>query len=136
GYDLAKLEAANVRAVEFVSSLRRTCETASSPIVLNGVIGPRGDGYKAGRMEPGEAEDYHSFQVAAFARTEADMVSAITMNTVNEAIGIARAAKAHMMPCVVSFTVETDGHLVDGSTLRRAIEETDEATEASPAYYM
>jgi len=40
------------------------------------------------------------------------------------------------MPCVVSFTVETDGRLVDGTTLRAAIEATEEATGASPAYYM
>jgi S-methylmethionine-dependent homocysteine/selenocysteine methylase len=40
------------------------------------------------------------------------------------------------MPCVVSFTVETDGRLVDGTTLRAAIEATEEATSASPAYYM
>jgi S-methylmethionine-dependent homocysteine/selenocysteine methylase len=100
------------------------------------VIGPRGDGYKAGVCEPDEAEEYHSFQIGVFKETEADMVSAITMNTVNEAIGIARAARAHGMPCVVSFTVETDGRLADGTSLRAAIEATEEATGASPAYYM
>lgn len=87
-------------------------------------------------MEADEAEDYHAYQISVFDGTEADMVSAITMNTVNEAIGIARAAKAHQMPCVVSFTVETDGRLADGTSLRTAIEETDEATDGSPIYYM
>jgi S-methylmethionine-dependent homocysteine/selenocysteine methylase len=128
GYDLPALKAANEAAVELGARLRGKWETPGSPIVLNGAIGPRGDGYKAGRMEADEAEDYHSFQVGVFAGTEADMVSAITMNTVNEAIGIARAAKAHDMPCVVSFTVETDGRLVDGTSLREAVERTDEAT--------
>jgi homocysteine S-methyltransferase len=136
GYDLPALKAANEAAVELGARLRGKWETPGSPIVLNGAIGPRGDGYKAGRMEADEAEDYHSFQVGVFAGTEADMVSAITMNTVNEAIGIARAAKAHGMPCVVSFTVETDGRLVDGTSLREAVERTDEATGGSPAYYM
>ena len=136
GYDLPALKAANERAVELGARLRGKWETPATPIVLNGAIGPRGDGYKAGRMEAGEAEDYHAFQVGVFAGTEADMVSAITMNTVNEAIGIARAAKAHDMPCVVSFTVETDGKLVDGTSLRAAVEATDEATNGSPVYYM
>ena len=135
-YDLAALKAANEAAVELGARLRRKWETPAMPIVLNGAIGPRGDGYKAGRMEAAEAEDYHSFQVNTFAGTEADMVSAITMNTVNEAIGIARAAKAADMPCVVSFTVETDGRLVDGTSLRGAVEATEEATGGSPAYYM
>jgi S-methylmethionine-dependent homocysteine/selenocysteine methylase len=136
GFERSRLAAANVDAVALVAALRDRWETPPAPIVLNGVIGPRGDGYKAGRMEADEAEDYHGFQVEVFAGTEADMVSAITMNTVNEAIGIARAARAHAMPCAVSFTVETDGRLVDGTTLRAAIEATEAATDGSPAYYM
>ncbi len=136
GVDLSRLKAINVAAIDLIAALRDRWETPATPIVLNGVIGPRGDGYKAGRMEAGEAEDYHAIQVDAFAATQADMVSAITMNTVNEAVGIARAAKAHAMPCVVSFTVETDGRLADGTTLRAAIEATDDATDGSPAYYM
>jgi len=136
GFDADRLRAANVAAVDLVAALRDRWETAETPIVLNGAIGPRGDGYKAGRMEAVEAEDYHAFQVDIFAGTKADMVSAITMNTVNEAVGIARAARAADIPCVVSFTVETDGRLVDGTTLRTAIEATEEATGASPAYYM
>lgn len=136
GYDRERLGAVNAAAVMMVSGLRNAWETPETKIVLDGVIGPRGDGYKGGRMEAGEAEDYHAFQVGIFAGTDADMVSAITMNNVNEAIGIARAAKAAGMPCIISFTVETDGKLVGGTTLRAAIEETDAATNGSPAYYM
>jgi S-methylmethionine-dependent homocysteine/selenocysteine methylase len=104
--------------------------------VINGVLGPRGDGYKAGSMDGSEAEAYHSPQMAVFANSAADMVSAVTMNTVGEALGIARAAKAHAMPCVISFTVETDGRLVDGTTLREAIETVDERTGGYPTYFM
>ncbi|MDG4876974.1 homocysteine S-methyltransferase family protein [Mesorhizobium sp. WSM4935] len=136
GFDADRLTAINLASVDLVATLRDKWETPTTPIVLNGVIGPRGDGYKAGRMEAEEARDYHAFQVDIFARTQADMVSAITMNTVGEGVGIALAAKAAGMPCVVSFTVETDGRLVDGTTLRAAIEATEEATDGSPAYYM
>jgi len=136
GYDLPGLAAANEAGIHLGLALRRAWETAETPIVINGAIGPRGDGYKAGRMKANEAENYHSFQVGVFARGEADMVSAITMNTIDEAVGIARAASAHAIPCVVSFTVETDGRLVDGTSLRAAIERTDEETGGSPAYYM
>ena len=38
------------------------------------------------------------------------------MNYANEAIGIARAAKAAGMPVVISFTVETDGRLPTGQS--------------------
>ncbi|CAN7275124.1 homocysteine S-methyltransferase family protein [Neorhizobium sp. LjRoot104] len=136
GYDRDALRAINIRAVEYVEELRRLWERPGRPIVLNGVVGPRGDGYKDGNMEPHAAEDYHAFQAEAFAESEADMISAITMNNIGEAIGIVRASRRVGMPCIVSFTVETDGRLVNGKTLRAAIEETDAATEGYAAYYM
>ncbi|MBL0372892.1 homocysteine S-methyltransferase family protein [Rhizobium sp. KVB221] len=136
GYDEDGLIALNIRSIEFLESLRRRWETPETPIVLEGVIGPRGDGYKAGNMDPADAEDYHSLQIEAFSRSSADVVAAFTMNTTGEAIGIARAAKAAAMPCVISFTVETDGGLVNGTSLREAIELTEEATGGSPIYYM
>ena len=50
-----------------------------------------------------------------FADTEADLVSALTLTYAAEGTGIARAARAADMPVVLSFTVETDGRLPDGS---------------------
>lgn len=136
GYDAAGLVALNIRSIEFLEALRQQWESPTTPIVLEGVIGPRGDGYKAGNMDPQAAEDYHAPQVDAFVRSNADLVGAYTMNTTGEAIGIARAAKAQGMPCVISFTVETDGCLVNGTSLKAAIEATEEATGGSPIYYM
>lgn len=136
GYDQAALVDLNIRSIEFLEDLRNRWETPDMPIVLEGAIGPRGDGYKAGTMEPAEAEDYHALQIGAFARSAADQVAAFTLNTTAEAIGIARAAKAQDLPCVISFTVETDGRLANGTTLRDAIETTDHATSGSPIYYM
>ncbi|TIU05528.1 MAG: homocysteine S-methyltransferase family protein, partial [Mesorhizobium sp.] len=106
------------------------------PCVISGAIGPRGDGYKAGNMDANEAEAYHAAQIESFARTEADMVAAYTLTNFHEAIGVARAAKAHAMPCMISFTVETDGKLVTGMTLGEAIDRVDDATDGAPAYYM
>ena len=40
------------------------------------------------------------------------------------------------MPCVISFTVETDGRLPNGHTLEQAISTVDARAEAPPAYYM
>lgn len=64
------------------------------------------------------------------------MVTAITMNYLEEALGIARAAKSVGMPVVISFTVETDGKLPTGQTLKGAIDSVDRATGNAPAYYM
>lgn len=137
GYDQTALDRVNRDAVTFIADLRANLANAGKPVVLSGVIGPRGDGYVAGTaMSEREAETYHARQAIAFADSECDMVSAVTMTNIPEAIGIARAAKAVKMPVVISFTVETDGHLPSGDSLENAITATDTATGGYPAYYM
>ena len=132
--DIAKI---NRQAIDLMVELRDACDTRTSPIVVSGCIGPRGDGYDPGKiMSPDEAQRYHSLQVKVFSETEADMVSAITMTNANEAIGLTRAAAAAAMPAAISFTLETDGRLPTGQTLKDAILETDAATGAAPAYFM
>lgn len=136
GYDAAALKAANQKSITLLEELRDRWETPTMPCVISGAIGPRGDGYKEGTMGQVEARDYHSAQIAAFAGSQADMVAAYTLGTVEEAIGIAFAAQAHDMPCAISFTVETDGKLVSGRSLREAIEIVDDETGGAPLYYM
>jgi S-methylmethionine-dependent homocysteine/selenocysteine methylase len=137
GYSAGTLADVNRRAVEFLVSIREEYATPATPVVLSGCVGPRGDGYVPdARMSAEEAEAHHADQIAAFAASPADLVTAITMTTAQEAIGVARAARRAGMPAVISFTVETDGRLPSGHTLQEAIEEVDAATGAWPAYYM
>jgi S-methylmethionine-dependent homocysteine/selenocysteine methylase len=136
GYSAAALDEANRKGVKLMLEIRDEMETAETPMVVSGCIGPRGDGYKAGEATAEEAESYHSRQAEIFAEMDADLVTAVTMTDINEAIGIARAAKAAGMPVVISFTVETDGHLPSGTSLKDAIAAVDEATGNAPAYYM
>jgi S-methylmethionine-dependent homocysteine/selenocysteine methylase len=104
---------------------------------VSGCVGPRGDGYQpSALMTADEAQSYHSAQIGTFAGTEADMVTGITITYPDEAIGIVRAAQDAGMPAAISFTVETDGVLPDGSSLERAIAAVDDATRVGPAYYM
>src|SRR5262245_7914442 len=84
------------------------CASGSSdnpePIVLNAVMGPRGDAYRPERKIPtAEAEEYFGEQLSWLAATEVDMA----FNQASEAAGWARAARAAGLPAVVSFTVET-----------------------------
>jgi homocysteine S-methyltransferase len=137
GYDAAALDRVNRDAVAFARELRDEAGDAPAPIVVNGVLGPRGDGYVADRrMAASEALAYHAPQVRTFAGAGADLVSAITMTYAEEAVGIARAAAASGVPAVISFTVETDGRLPSGQALGEAIEQVDAETLGSPAYYM
>jgi S-methylmethionine-dependent homocysteine/selenocysteine methylase len=137
GYSGEALAEVNRRAVALLAQLRSEYETADSPVVISGCLGPRGDGYQPDALLSAvEAEHYHGEQIATFRTTEADLVTAITMTHTGEAIGIARAAQAHGMPSVISFTVETDGRLPSGETLEEAVTTVDAQTGSAPAYYM
>jgi homocysteine S-methyltransferase len=136
GYTPERLDGVNRRAVALLEELRAEAD-GRPPLVISGCVGPRGDGYVVGEeMSPEEAEAYHRPQVATFADTAADVVSALTMTYAGEAIGIVRAAAAAGLPVVISFTVETDGRLPSGQRLGEAIGAVDEATDGAAAYFM
>jgi S-methylmethionine-dependent homocysteine/selenocysteine methylase len=133
GYDRDRLADANRAAVEFARELARERPNVS----INGVIGPRGDGYVVGeRMTADEAAKYHAWQVGVFAETGVDRATAVTMTYPEEAVGVIRAAVDAGVPVVMSFTVETDGRLPDGTPLAPAFAQVDEATGAAAEFFM
>ena len=127
----------NRKSIELLSDLRDQYETEQKPILIEGCLGPRGDGYNPSIiMSADEAQAYHAAQIEAFSQTNADLITALTISYPEEAIGVVRAAKAVQMPIAISFTVENDGKLPTGQTLKEAIELVDRETENSPMYYM
>jgi S-methylmethionine-dependent homocysteine/selenocysteine methylase len=133
GYDAAALAAANRRAVEFATSVA----AHGDRVLVNGVVGPRGDGYVAGeRMSPDEAAEYHGRQVAVLAGAGAQRITALTLTYPEEAVGVVHAAVAAGVPAVVSFTVETDGRLPDGTPIASAISAVDRATGGATEFFM
>jgi S-methylmethionine-dependent homocysteine/selenocysteine methylase len=137
GYSAKEMADANRRAIHLLEEIRNDLEGNAREVVISGCLGPRGDGYAPGKtMTQKEAEAYHDKQVRVFEDSAADMVTAITMNYVEEAIGIAQAAQRAAMPVAISFTVETDGRLPTGQSLRTALEQVDAATSSYPSYYM
>lgn len=134
-YDAQALFRANLDAVELAHSIRDEWQArVAGPIVLCGIIGPRGDGYvvdAAGSVD--EATTFHLPQATALRDGGVDMLSALTMTSVAEALGVAYAARAVGLPVAISFTVETDGRLPSGEPLREAVERVD--ADAPPAYF-
>lgn len=136
GHDADAVARINRDAVAFADALRRGAPRPDA-IRINGVVGPRGDGYVAGAaMAPSEAEAYHRHQVEALATGPLDTLSAVTMTNVPEAVGILSAANGAGVPAVIGFTVETDGRLPSGVALADAIAEVDAATSRPPRFYM
>jgi S-methylmethionine-dependent homocysteine/selenocysteine methylase len=137
GYTAEQLDEANHAAVDQLVDVRSRHETPTTPVVISGCVGPRGDGYQPDElMTRDEAREYHATQIQSFADTPADLVTAITMTNPAEATGITDAARDAGMPVVISFTVETDGALPTGDPLGAAITAVDDDTDGYPVYYM
>ena len=137
GYDADRLAAINRTAIMQLADLRARAGQTQETYVISGCVGPRHDGYEASeRMGAPEAERYHEAQIQTFADTPVDLVSALTVTYVDEAVGITRAAMRAGLPVVISFTVETDGRLPSDTTIEDAILQVDAATDRWPAYYM
>ncbi len=137
GHSAEALEQINRDAVQLLAGLRTAHETDDTPVVISGCIGPRGDGYAIDeKLSVDEAAAYHATQINTLSRSEADLVTAFTLNHTEEALGMTRAAAQADMPVVIGFTVETDGRLPSGQSLAEAIEEVDAESGVAPAYYM
>ncbi|MES2436279.1 MAG: homocysteine S-methyltransferase family protein [Pseudomonadota bacterium] len=134
GLEPARIDAINREAVALVQGLR--AERPRQAILINGVIGPHGDAYAPDHVLSAEtAQEYHRRQVNVLAAAGVDLISAVTISSLGEAIGIAKAATEVDQPVTLSFTVETDGRLISGMSLADAIHRTDDATDAAPLWY-
>lgn len=127
----------NKLAIQQLQTLKLSYANTVNPILISGCIGPRNDGYKVtDTMDLDTAAAYHSDQIMAFKDADADMASALTINYIDEGLGIAAAARKVGLPIVLSFTVESDGNLPSGETLQEAIDTIDYVTDGYPMYYM
>jgi len=138
GYRGDALADVQLRAIDFLRDVATPYQGQVPAILYAGIIGPRGDAYELNRtITADEAEDYHSEQLANLAKADVDLVEAMTFNSVDEVIGLARAATSIGLPLSVSFTLDNSTQrLVSGPTLKDAIETVDaQAGEARPAFY-
>ena len=123
GYDAAALDRVNRAAIELL--LAQPHEGVEA-VLVGGTVGPRGDGYVAGERLPADGyAAYHRPQLESFRAAGADLATAYTLVGVDEALGVVLAARDVGLPVAVSFTVETDGRLVDGTGLAEAIRAVD-----------
>lgn len=137
GYSRAGLAEMNHKAFALYREVAQEMACSDDSTLYSGCIGPRGDAYNLKQtMSAEQAQDYHAEQIATFRAAGADLVTAMTLNSAQEAIGIARAARAAGVPAVISFTLEKDGTVGGRASLRETIEQVDAETGNAPAYYM
>lgn len=133
GYEEDALAAANRDAVQFARELAE----GHPDVTINGVVGPRGDGYVMGeRMSDDQAAEYHGWQIGILRDAGVHRITALTLTYPEEAIGVVRAAAAIGVPVVPSCTVETNGRLPDGTSIAEAVERVDRATGEVADFFM
>jgi len=138
GYSADALVDAQLRCIEFLHEVAEPFRGHIPVIRISGIVGPRGDAYSLNRtITAEEAEQYHLQQLATLARAGVDLVSALTFNSIAEAVGVARAAARVDIPLCISFTLDSGtSRLKSGPSLREAIETTDrESGDARPDFY-
>lgn len=119
-----------------VALLRELRESSGHPVFIAGVIGPSGDAYTPGEaLGTSDAADYHRVQAGALAEGAVDFLFAPTFPAVNEALGAAIAMGATGLPYVVSFVLDEEGAVLDGTSLTEAVELIDRQASPAPLYY-
>lgn len=135
GYTADRLAALNRKAVDLMCDLRN--EAVRDDVLVALCIGPSRDPYaKLEPMSVDAARAYHATQIGAVADAGIDLVNAYTFNQVDEAAGAALAARDCGVPIALSFVVETDGCLNNGTGLEEAIDRVDTLTDGAASYYM
>ena len=127
----------NGDAVQYLQNLRGQCGEWTDNIGIGGLVGCKNDCYKPNESLPTEkARAFHLWQVERLSEKGIDFLLAATLPAVPEAIGIARAMEQTAIPYIISFVINRNGHVLDGTSLVDAIDKIDAACGNPPLGYM
>lgn len=137
GYSDDGLAEANHKSINFLRELANEYTSDIPEILIQGLIGPRGDAYEKNlNITEIEAEDYHSVQLTTLKEANVDLALAITFNNIPESIGVARAAKKIGVPLAISLTLDSTSKLNSGPRLADAVSTIDDETDLAPEFYL
>ena len=127
----------NTDATRFMRGLRARYGGDEAKIKIGGLIGCRNDAYRPREgLTSADAERFHAWQIDQLAQAGVDFIVAETLPAVPEAIGIARAMAKTGLPYVISFVIDRDGLVLDGTDLPAAVNTIDAATATNPLGFM
>ncbi len=111
----------NSDAVDFIQSVRD--DSGYEDVFMAGLLAPKNDCYDPSvALSANAAELFHSAQASELGHTSLDCLVAQTMPSVTEAEGMARAMISTGLPSVVSFCINRNGEVMDGTPLGEAID--------------
>ena len=121
----------------FLDDLRQGYGDYAHRALICGLMSCRGDAYNpAEALSTAEAEDFHGWQADRLARSGVDFLLAATLPAYTEALGLAKAMAATNTPYIVSFVLRSEGTLLDGTPLKKAIAGIDNAVSPRPLAFM
>jgi homocysteine S-methyltransferase len=127
----------NQEAAAFMLDLGRRWDTAHSPVLVAALLGPKNDCYRPDQGLPADtAGDFHRWQVEQLAGSGVDVLLAQTMPALPEALGLGQAMAESGLPYLVSFVINRQGQVLDGTPLAQAVTELDAALTPRPFGYM
>lgn len=127
----------NADAAGFMKQIRDDCKTAKATILIGGLMGCKNDCYRPQEgLSASESEQFHAWQINQLAMAGVDFLVAETLPNVNEATGIAKAMSKTGLPYIISFVINREGLILDGTDLSTAIAVIDAAADNIPTGYM
>lgn len=120
--------------VRFLQNIQRE---SNIEMYVGGLMGCKGDAYTGeDALLESEAKQFHKWQANLFREAAVDFLYAGIMPTLPEATGMAQAMDTTRLPYIISFTIQKNGMLVDGTTISDAISYIDNSTANHPICYM
>lgn len=120
-----------------VNFLREVQKNCGIEMYVGGLMGCRGDAYTGkGALSECDSLEFHKWTVEKFKKAKVDFLYAGIMPVLSEAMGLAKAIDDTGLPYIISFTIQRDGKLIDGTTIVDAIKYIDESTINKPVCYM
>lgn len=121
----------------FLINLRNEYPAFSDKIFIGGLLGCKGDAYRAeGALGAEESYEFHKIQINKYKEARVDFLFAGIMPDVNEATGMAKAMAESEIPYIISFTILKNGCLPDGTSIVNAIRIIDSKVNPKPVGYM
>lgn len=127
----------NGDCARFLLDIRSEYDEYSKSILIGGIMGCKGDAYRAEEaLPPREAFEFHQLQAEQLSDGGVDFLFGATLPTTSEAIGMAMAMAKTGKEYGLSFVVRPSGTLLDGVSIHDAILQIDSVVAPPPAFYM
>lgn len=121
----------------FLDEIRNSYGDYADKIFIGGLIGCSGDAYKPDEaLTKDVAVRLHRFQVDNLVDAGVDFLFAATLPAFSESLGIAKAMAASTKPYIISYVVDSEETLLDGTSLRDAVTPIDSSVSPKPIGYM